>query len=120
MGCGASSQQAAQPGADSQREREAPSNPEKLHFKQASVLDVLNEEKLEHDMLIIRYGSTLFKQLDVDGNGHLDRKELGEALKLLPRSKPKNVPEVSCAFLLMRGIVLLAYFPERVWSVHRI
>ena len=38
------------------------------------------------------WGAVVFRQFDTDKDGQLSKKELGRALKSLPRTKPKNVP----------------------------
>ena len=83
MGCGWSEQSEAV---------RAPDNPEKLKFRQPTVVDLLASEAAEHDALLARWGSSVFKQFDADGNGRLDGKELAAALKKLPMERPKNVP----------------------------
>jgi hypothetical protein len=40
---------------------------------------------------IDEWGKTVFHQLDVNGDGKLSTKELGSALKQLPKTKPKKV-----------------------------
>ena len=70
----------------------APENPDKLKFRQPTVVDLLASEAAEHDALLARWGSSVFKQFDADGNGRLDGKELAAALKKLPMERPKNVP----------------------------
>ena len=83
MGCGSSQLSEA---------ARAPENPDKLKFRQATVVDLLASEAAEHDALLARWGSSVFKQFDADGNGRLDGKELAAALKKLPMERPKNVP----------------------------
>ena len=83
MGCGSSQLSEA---------ARAPENPDKLVFRQATVVDLLASEAAEHDALLARWGSSVFKQFDADGNGRLDGKELAAALKKLPMERPKSVP----------------------------
>ena len=83
MGCGSSQLSEA---------ARAPENPDKLKFRQPTVVDLLASEAAEHDALLARWGSSVFKQFDADGNGRLDGKELAAALKKLPMERPKNVP----------------------------
>jgi Ca2+-binding EF-hand superfamily protein len=42
---------------------------------------------------VAEWGKSVFTQFDTDKNGKLDKKELNEALRSLPRTKPKYAPK---------------------------
>jgi len=44
--------------------------------------------------LLFRWGMHVFKMFDTDINGSLDSKELANALKKLPKTRPFNLPPV--------------------------
>jgi Ca2+-binding EF-hand superfamily protein len=59
---------------------------------QVERLGKLVNERTANQLQVKEWGETVFKQFDADGSGKLDSKELANALKGLPRTKPKYAP----------------------------
>ena len=51
------------------------------------------------------WGKSIFEQFDTDRNGVLDQKELGRALKSLPKTKPTTAPP-NCKYMSVEDMIL--------------
>jgi Ca2+-binding EF-hand superfamily protein len=61
--------------------------------KQVESLTKKITERNSNMFKVAEWGKTMFTQFDKDGNGKLDNKELSEAIKAIPRTKPKYAPK---------------------------
>ena len=98
MGCDASKEkQVTPPGKVSEGATHLEDAPtaDKMKFRQATVKDMLADERTELERTLLRWASKVFKQMDKDGKGQLDAKDLAELLKKLPSKPPPTLPPVS-------------------------
>ena len=50
------------------------------------------DERNKNLLKVAEWGKSVFEQFDTDKNGQLDKAELNDALRSLPRTKPKYAP----------------------------